>query len=52
MKYGKIIFSHPDVVPASISEEEIPLGENQENEQSYNSGRIFPIYSEMQGIKP
>ena len=52
MKYGKIIFSHPDVVPASISEEEIQLGENQENEQSYNSGRIFPIYSEMQGIKP
>lgn len=42
-KYGKIIFSHPDIVPSSDS------GELQEN---YNSGRIFPVYSEMNGIKP
>ena len=52
-KYGKIIFSHPDIVPATAPEEE----EKEEKsdtfqEQSYKTGRIFPIYSEMNGIKP
>ena len=42
-KYNKIIFSHPDVVPSWDS------GEIQE---FYNTWRIFPIYSEMNGIKP
>lgn len=46
-KYGKIIFSHPDIVPTVAPEEE-----SLEGDCSYNSGRIFPIYSEMQGIKP
>ena len=42
-KYGKIIFSHPDIVPSS---------ESWEVSQLYNSGRIFPVYSEMNWIKP
>lgn len=45
-QYGKVIFSHPDVVPTVAPEEET------QEASSYNSGRIFPIYSEMQGIKP
>ena len=46
-KFWKIIFSHPDVVPTVAPEEE-----QSKWDSSYNSGRIFPIYSEMQGIKP
>ncbi len=42
-KYGKTIFSHPDIVPSSDS---------WAFEENYNSGRIFPVYSEMNGIKP
>ncbi len=42
-KYGKIIFSHPDIVPSS---------ESWEVQHLHNSGRIFPVYSEMNGIKP
>ena len=42
-KYWKIIFSHPDIVPSS---------ESWELEDFYNTWRIFPIYSEMNGIKP
>lgn len=47
-KYGKIIFSHPDVIPASPQEET----SGGTTDKYYNTGRIFPIYSEMQGIKP
>ena len=47
MKYGKIVFAHPDVIPTVAPEEE-----NEDGDSSYNSGRIFPIYSEMLGIKP
>jgi RecG-like helicase len=46
-KFSKIIFSHPDIVPTASPEEETVEGDS-----SYNSGRIFPVYSEMQGIKP
>lgn len=42
-KYGKVIFSHPDLVPSN---------ENWELTELHNSGRIFPVYSEMNGIKP
>ena len=42
-KYGKIIFSHPDIVPSS---------ESWDIQHLHNSGRIFPVYSEMNGIKP
>lgn len=42
-KYNKIIFSHPDVVPS---------WDSWEIEEFYNTWRIFPIYSEMNGIKP
>ncbi len=42
-KYGKTVFSHPDIVPSSDS---------WAFEEHYNSGRIFPVYSEMNGIKP
>ena len=42
-KYNKIIFSHPDLVPSS---------EWWDLQELYNSGRIFPIYSEMNWIKP
>ncbi len=46
-KYGKFVFSHPEVSPA----------QNQENSQNtekldYNSWRIYPVYSELNGIKP
>jgi hypothetical protein len=42
MKYGKLTFSHPDVIPTVAPEEE-----SEDGDSSYNSGRIFPIYSEM-----
>jgi len=53
-KYGKIIFSHPDIVPATAEDttSENPMGNDTNLNQSFNSWRIFPIYSEMQGIKP
>ena len=47
MKYGKLTFSHPDVIPTVAPEEE-----SEDGDSSYNSGRIFPIYSEMLWIKP
>jgi ATP-dependent DNA helicase RecG len=45
-KYNKIIFSHPDIVPSWDS------WDSWEIEEFYNTWRIFPIYSEMNGIKP
>lgn len=42
-KYGKVIFSHPDIVPSN---------ESWDVQHLHNSGRIFPVYSEMNGIKP
>ena len=47
IKYWKISFSHPDVIPTVAPEEE-----NEDWDTSFNSGRIFPIYSEMLWIKP
>lgn len=66
MNYGKITFSHPDVVETEAPEETImndELSITNSNEKSvtwniqsvtdvYNSGRIFPIYPELMGIKP
>ena len=45
-KYGKIIFSHPEVAKAHA-----PNKAKDEKEQ-HNIGRIYPIYPELQGIKP
>lgn len=55
IKYGRITFSHPDVVETEAPEEDIENGELKiENKiyDVYNSGRIFPIYPELMGIKP
>jgi len=46
-KYGKILFSHPEVIETRGEE----LDEN-EVKTDYNSWRIYPIYSELNGIKP
>ena len=57
------MFSHPDVIeteaPEDIRDEEqgtreqdhVPDSKSQVPEV-YNSGRIFPIYPELMGIKP
>lgn len=47
IKFWKITFSHPDIIPAVATENCIEW-----NDISYNSWRIFPIYSEMLWIKP
>jgi len=63
IKYGKVMFSHPDVVeteaPEDIRDEEQGTSEqdhvpnpNSHVPEVYNSGRIFPIYPELMGIKP
>lgn len=48
MKMGKIIFTHPDVAPATATD---PTEGNEGNQRPLAS-RIVPIYSELQGIKP
>lgn len=55
IKYNKITFSHPDVVETEAPEEEIENWElkiENKHTEVYNSGRIFPIYPELMGIKP
>ncbi len=64
INYGKISFSHPDVVETEApeelgtSEEELGISNEQVSNSSsqapnvYNSWRIFPIYPELMGIKP
>ncbi len=37
---GKTIFWHPDIMPASVTDE-----------HAFNFGRIYPIYSDLNGIK-
>jgi ATP-dependent DNA helicase RecG len=63
LKSGKMTFSHPDVVETSAPEEH---GEKDEQDpakdgagakdenitQTYNAGRIYPIYPELNGISP
>jgi len=46
-KYWKIIFSHPEA-----SKTEAPEIEEESTKEHYNIGRIYPIYPELQGIKP
>lgn len=46
-KYGKILFSHPEIIETKWEGPE----EKQSNAE-YNSWRIYPIYSELNGIKP
>ncbi len=51
--YGKITFSHPDVVETEAPEDEDTEWETKtESKEIYNSGRIFPIYPELMGIRP
>ncbi|HCB51075.1 TPA: hypothetical protein DEP21_00545, partial [Patescibacteria group bacterium] len=56
---GKLTFSHPDIVPTTepenTTEDEDSTETNETPTQSnntYNVGRIFPIYPELNGIKP
>lgn len=39
---GQINFTHPDIIPTH----------EQQIDESHNIGRIYPIYPELQGIKP
>lgn len=55
MKFGKLIFSHPDVIETQAPEEystDWSSVSATSVDYVYNSGRIFPIYSEFMGIKP
>ncbi len=55
IKYGKVTFTHPDVVETEAPEEDIENWSSLNHVQQqdvYNSGRIFPIYPELMGIKP
>ena len=55
INYGKVTFSHPDVVETEAPEEESTDNEwviTNITSENYNSGRIFPIYPELMGIKP
>ncbi|MFA5748292.1 MAG: hypothetical protein WC872_04260, partial [Candidatus Absconditabacterales bacterium] len=66
LKFGKIIFSHPDVIPTEAPEEESVNSEQgivNSNEklitrnsglvtEVHNVGRIYPIYPELNGISP
>lgn len=49
--YSKIIFSHPEVVTTTPPEENKDDGDNKWW-SDHNVGRIYPIYSELNGIKP
>jgi len=58
IKFKKIMFSHPDIVETEAPEE-IVLGDEEQGTSTtahspeiYNSWRIFPIYSELMGIRP
>ena len=53
MKMNKITFSHPDVVETEAPEDpNAALEDKVEIKENYNTGRIFPIYPELMGIKP
>jgi len=55
INYGKITFSHPDVVETEAPEETITNNEwpiTNITSENYNSWRIFPIYPELMGIRP
>jgi len=53
MKMNKITFSHPDVVETEAPEDpDVALEDKVEAKENYNTGRIFPIYPELMGIKP
>ena len=55
IKMNKITFSHPDVIETEAPEEKIENWElkiENEGKETYNTGRIFPIYSELNGISP
>ena len=41
LQYGKVSFAHPEMMEATETDE-----------SAYNFGRIYPIYSELLGMKP
>lgn len=43
-KFGKIIFSHPEIILTTNDEEE--------SKEEFNTGRLYPIYPELAWIKP
>jgi len=49
-QYWKRIFSHPDVKKSDI--QETSEDDKDEIKEEYNFDRIYPIYPELQGIKP
>lgn len=57
ISYGKISFSHPDVIETDSPEGEINnewwiMNDIGTHKEIYNTGRIFPIYPELMGISP
>lgn len=53
IKLGKITFSHPDVVETEAPEDpDVALENKMEAKENYNTGRVFPIYPELMGIRP
>ncbi len=50
-KYGKISFTHPESSKTQAPEENIQ-SQKDEEENNYNIARIYPIYTELSGIKP
>lgn len=45
-KFWKFVFSHPEIIPAE------QFDENENTKDSHKTGRIYPIYSELNWIKP
>ena len=57
ISYGKISFSHPDVIETDSPEGEMNnewwiMDDIGTHKEIYNTGRIFPIYPELMGISP
>jgi hypothetical protein len=49
LKVGRMTFSHPDIVPTVAPEQ---TESNDASNNMYNTGRIYPIYPELNGIAP
>jgi len=44
-RFGRFVFSNPQVTPSTVLEDE-------DVDKDFAVGRIYPIYPEMNGIKP
>lgn len=51
-KFWRYVFSNPQVTPSIVVEDEANNSEDNIENKEYATGRIYPIYSEMNGIKP